>query len=204
MAFSQRSKTYLKTILWFSIFLGGFTLLLDLVSELFDTGKPFSDEIGFWYMIEFYLIGFCNAACIFLALRRIIRKTQEAHLLKLIGCALAIIFIVYNILYLWDVIDYYYIEGYTDTVSKDSLEVLLDFMSSTRNKPRYDLYNHFIYFPYWTLMFAIESLNVVDLLFFLLTDRIVMPVLVSIGLYFYYRKRVKNQSGKEKSKFTSC
>lgn len=176
----------LLTIFLYTVLLIVFSLLSSFPMKSFDIfNLSASGSILFSLLSDIRSLG--GMILFFLVLRKIVKQTNELKLWHLMIYALVFQFCVYNIIYLYNYIDYYIIQQ--NSVPKNDLKELLNL---TNPAPNYDLYNHFIYSPYHNIMYQVKEMNLQLVIRFIAEDPILGSILMSFGVYRYYQKRPEN------------
>ncbi len=126
---------------------------------------------------------------IYFALKRTILESKELKPAKLIVASLAIFFVAYNISFFAGYIQYYYIDEKDKIVTHNTVDRLKNLLDGVDNSaPSYEPFNTFIKYPYLVIVDILSGFNIIRLFFFLITDRIIMPILLSLALYKWYKK----------------
>lgn len=184
----MKNKIYIKNIIIFSLVLFLFIRFLSFFYNYFHLGN-FSKENAVLFSIYWYSLVFGNILAIYFALKKTIFETKELKLTKLIVTSLAIVFLVYHFNFFFEYINYYYIDETDKIVIHNTVDRLKNLLDGEDNSaPSYELFNSFIRSPYVLLADILSGFNIIRLFFFLITDKIIMPVIVSFALYKWYKK----------------
>ncbi len=184
----MKNKIYIKNVIIFSIILFLLVELLSFYYSYFNLGS-FSTNNTLLFSIYWYGLMFSYILIIYFALKKTIAETKELKLTKLILTSLAIIFVVYNLNFLAEYIQYYYIDEKDKIVTQNNIDRLKNLLNGEDNSaPSYDPFSSFIKYPYLMLANILSGFKIFSLFFFLITDRIIMPILLSLALYKWYKK----------------
>ncbi|MCD9617242.1 hypothetical protein [Chryseobacterium gleum] len=184
----MKNSIYIKNVIIFSIILFLAYQSLGFYFSYFNLGS-FSTGDTLLFSIYWYALMFSNILVIYFALKRIILKSKELNLAKMILASLAIFFIAYNLSFFTEYIKYYYIDEKDKIVALNSVDRLKNLLDGIdHSAPSYEPFNTFIKYPYLVLVDILSTFNIIRLFFFLITDRIIMPILLSLALYKWYKK----------------
>lgn len=184
----MKNKIYIKNVIIFSIILFLLVKLLSFYYSYFNLGSFLTDNT-LLFSIYWYGLILSYILIIYFALKKTIAETKELKLAKLIVSSLAITFVVYNLSFLAEYIQYYYIDGKDKIVTQNNIDRLKNILNGEDNSaPSYEPFNTFIKTPYLLLADILSEFKIFSLFFFLITDRIIMPILLSLALYKWYKK----------------
>lgn len=184
----MKNKIYIKNVIIFSLILFLLNRLLILFYDYFHLGN-FSKETALLFSIYYYSLVLGNILVIYFALKKTILESKELKLIKLIVMSLAIVFLVFHINLFVEYIKYYYIDEKHKIVIHNTADQLKNLLEGVDDSPpTYEFYNSFIRSPYILLMDILSKFNILRLFVFLITDRIIMPVILSFALYKWYKK----------------
>ncbi|MDN3691307.1 hypothetical protein QWZ06_03040 [Chryseobacterium tructae] len=184
----MKHKIYIKNVILFSLVLFLLTQFFIFFYRYFHLGN-FSKENALLFSIYWYGLMLSYILTLYFALKKIILESKELKLGKLIIASLAIIFIVYHINFFVGYIKYYYIDEKDKIVAHNTIDRLKNLLNGEDNSaPSYEPFNIFIKYPYLLLIDILSEFNIIRLFFFLITDRIIMPLLLSLALYKWYKK----------------
>ncbi|MFZ4930362.1 hypothetical protein [Chryseobacterium sp. Mn2064] len=184
----MKNKIYIKNVIIFSIILFISNRILSFYYSYFNLGS-FSTGNTLLFSIYWYGLMLSYILIIYFALKKTITESKELKLPKLIVTSLTIIFVSYNLSFLAGYIQYYYIDETDKIVTKNNMDKLVYLLNGEdHSAPSYEPFNNFIKYPYLVLIDILSEFNILRLFFFLITDRIIMPLLVSLALYKWYKK----------------
>lgn len=184
----MKNKIYIKNVIIFSVVLFLLTQFLIFFYNYFHLGN-FSKENALLFSIYWYALVLSNILVIYFALRKTILESKEIKLIKLIVASLAICVLVYHANFFVEYIKYYYIDGKDKIVIHNTADRLKNLLNGEDNSaPSYEPFNTFIRSPYVLLADILSGFNIIRLFFFVIADRIMMPILLSFALYKWYKK----------------
>ncbi|UKB83372.1 hypothetical protein LF887_20525 [Chryseobacterium sp. MEBOG06] len=184
----MKNKIYIKNVIIFSLILFLANRALSVYFHYFNLGSFLTGDT-LLFSIYWYALTFSYILAIYFALRKTILESKELKLAKLIVTSLAIIFIAYNLSFLAEYIQYYYIDEKDKIVTHNAADRLKDIFNGEDNSaPSYEPFSTFIKYPYLVLVDIFSGFKIIKLFFFLITDRIMMPILLSLALYKWYKK----------------
>lgn len=181
------SKRIFKEIIAFSLGLYVFGLLFWIVSNAMDQPKTEEDyftRVG----IELTLWENALIAILFWSAWRISGKLEQVNYWKIAVATLAILFVYYHLVYVFNWIDYYLVEGHPFEEEKMGLKELLAlFDRNTRSAPRYDLVFYFSKI-FQDLRYVNQIGGYIMVFFEFLYGHLTMPLWISAIAYVVRRK----------------
>ncbi|NIF03968.1 hypothetical protein F3J23_00825 [Chryseobacterium sp. Tr-659] len=184
----MKNKIYIKNVIIFSIILFLSHRVLSFYYSYFKLGS-FSTGNTLLFSIYWYGLLLSDILIIYFALKKTILESKELKLGKLIVTSLAISFVTYNLSFLAGYIQYYYIDETDKIVTQNNMDRLKNLLNGEDySAPSYEPFNAFIKYPYLLLINILSEFQIIRLFFLLITNRIIMPILLSLALYKWYKK----------------